>query len=642
MNVPAIVTKLATKSTRPVESNPNVWFRRIPKLLKCREGWYSRRSALFLLLVLVGCTYLLTATRLAITDDGDALYAGVAKEMLRRGDWVTPYADGVRFLDKPPLMYWLMAASYAAFGVSEFSARLPSVLAVVGTTLLLFFTGRKAGGEPAGLISGLAFAFSVGTFLLTRMVFPDILFVFLLTLSIHGFLDWYMDDRRPLLPAMLFYGGLAGAVLTKGLIGIVFPAAVVLIFVAWHREWAVLREFHVLSGSLLFLAVALPWHIIAAQRNSGFLWHYFVNEHLLRFLGRRQPFDYESIPLLVFWALILLFLFPWSAFLPAVFRLLRRSSMNDSRTHTAVCIHLIWAVVVLVFFSLSSRIEHYALPVFPPTALLVGLALTQGIPAGSSRDLLLERAVKRGFGILAIIGGFFLLLLAGAAAIRIFGLWPVHEMRETVGRNSHAYQNYFGPMFDLPGEVWAGFQLLAAGVVLSWFAGTLSAWRLNLAGRRVSAAFALGTMMAVFSFFVFRAQGICEPALSSREFGMLLAPIYRAGDSLVVVGDYETANSISFSSPIPIAVYAGRAAVLEAGFSYRDAPRVVLSRAELESRWYGPTRTFLLARDEDVGSLRLSPFYLVHRSAGRTLVSNRRGLGTPGPVGASGGDATSH
>jgi hypothetical protein len=158
----------------------------------------------------------------------------------------------------------------------------------------------------------------------------------------------------------------------------------------------------------------------------------------------------------------------------------------------------------------------------------------------------------------------------------------------------------------------------------------------------VSAALTLSAMMAIFSFFVFRAQGLCEPVLSSREFGLVLAQIYRAGDSLVVVGDYETANSISFSSPIPIAVYAGRAAVLEAGSHYHDAPRVVLSRAELESRWYGPARTFLLARDEDTGSLHLSPLYLVHRSAGRTLVSNRQGSGTPGAIGASGGDATSH
>ncbi|PYV14108.1 MAG: glycosyl transferase, partial [Acidobacteria bacterium] len=152
-----------------------------------------RRFSLPVLLLLISSVYLYTASRGAMLDDGDALYACVAQQMLERNDWVTPYANGVRFLDKPPLMYWLMALSYAVLGTNEFAARLPSVLAVLGTGCLLYFVGRKAGGHASGFIAGVAIAFCVGTFLFTRMVFPDILFVFFLTLALWAFLEWHSD-----------------------------------------------------------------------------------------------------------------------------------------------------------------------------------------------------------------------------------------------------------------------------------------------------------------------------------------------------------------------------------------------------------------------------------------------------------------
>ena len=107
-----------------------------------------------LLLVLVSGTYLYTATERAVLDDGDALYAHVAQQMVARGDWVTPHANGVRFLDKPPMMYWLMALSYELLGVTEFAARLPSVLALIGTVCLLYFMGRQSGEPSAGLAAG--------------------------------------------------------------------------------------------------------------------------------------------------------------------------------------------------------------------------------------------------------------------------------------------------------------------------------------------------------------------------------------------------------------------------------------------------------------------------------------------------------
>jgi 4-amino-4-deoxy-L-arabinose transferase-like glycosyltransferase len=138
-----------------------------------------QRFALSFLLLIISSVYLYTATSRAILDDGDALYATVARQMLERGDWVTPYADGIRFLDKPPMMYWLMAAGFRVFGISEFGARLPSALAMLGIGLLLFRVREKTFGSATGFAAGLAVSLCVGTFLFTRMVFPDVIFVFL-------------------------------------------------------------------------------------------------------------------------------------------------------------------------------------------------------------------------------------------------------------------------------------------------------------------------------------------------------------------------------------------------------------------------------------------------------------------------------
>jgi 4-amino-4-deoxy-L-arabinose transferase-like glycosyltransferase len=404
-----------------------------------------------LLLVLVASVYFFTANGRAIFDDGDALYAHVAQNMMRSGDWVTPYADGVRFLDKPPMMYWLMAMSYRALGVSEFAARLPSVLAILGTCVLLYLMAKKAGNRSSGFIAGVTAAFCVGTFLFTRLVFPDMLFVFFLTLSLWAFLEWHSDEKNPLLPALLFYASLAGAVLTKSLIGLVFPLAIVFLFLAWIRGLSRLRYFHLWKGALLFLALTLPWHLLAARRNPGFLWYFFVNEQFLRFIGKRQPADYQSIPLPLFWALILVWLFPWSAFFPAIRHILSGFSSRKEMARPAVRLCAMWALVVLVFFSFSSRIEHYAMPIFPPMALLIGIALSPENLFNPSADSSRQRSVARSFSFLGILGGILaaLMIVAMFAHIRINGI----SLSLAAAGRLHAYRYYFAPLFDMPAEI---------------------------------------------------------------------------------------------------------------------------------------------------------------------------------------------
>ena len=578
-----------------------------------------RIMVLSLVVLLTGGVYIVAGTGRAILDDGDALYATAAREMLARGDLVVPYANGVRFLDKPPLMYWLMAASYKVFGVTEFAARFPSILAVLGCASLLYLMVRKAAGDLAGISAALAMALCVGTFLFTRNVFPDMLFVFFLTLAMFGFMEWYARGPVARWPAPLFYAGCAGAVLTKGLIGLVFPVAIVLIFMLVSGEVLRLRSFAPVTGGLLFVALSAPWHLLAAQRTRGFLWYYFVNEHFLRFLGRREPHDYHSIPVLLFWALVLVWMFPWSAFLPAASRLLRAGASQAS-SRALVRVSFVWVAVIGVFFSFSSRIEHYSMPIFPPLALLVGIALSPWGADESRSDASRLRWSGRGFAFLAVLGSIGASALMGAGMIWYLGQGNVGG---EAGSRAHAYQYYFAPMYDLPQDIRERLKVPLAGAGIAISAGLLVAWLQSRRGRLRSAVLLLGATVGAFCLCAYQALGICEPVISSKQFAFSIRDSWRPGDRVIVVGDYESANSINFYTDARIEVYGGTAAVLEWGAHYPDAPKVILTREEFQAAWQGRARVFVLAADDQLPGLALGETHAILQSGGRTLLCNR-------------------
>ncbi len=255
-----------------------------------------------------------------VLDDADGTHASAARQMMLSGDWVTLRVNNVRYLEKAPLPYWMVAASLRAFGVNAFAAHLPQALCVLLLTLLGARWAREAFGERAALYTGLGVLTSAGVFLFTRFFIPDVLLSLLLACSLYCLLKALEPGRRAGLYAYAMWTALALAVLTKGLVAIVFllgTAAVYLALTGEARNWRRLKPF---SGGLLFLAIAAPWHILAGLRNTGgmdghgFFWFYFINEHVLRFLGRRIPMDYNKLPGYLYWGLNLVWLFPWALF----------------------------------------------------------------------------------------------------------------------------------------------------------------------------------------------------------------------------------------------------------------------------------------------------------------------------------------
>ena len=327
-------------------------------------------------------------------DDVDAVQAQIARNMLASDDWVTARLDGVPYLEKAPLIYWAIAISYKIFGVHDWVARIPIALSAIALCWLTAAFGAWAFGKRAGFYAGLCLATCIGLFLFTRILIPDVMLTFAVTLALWSFLRALDEEEpRPRLWAFLLAVGLGVGLLLKSLIGVVFPIAAGAIYLYFTgglfspRTW---KRLHVLSGSIVVILIAAPWHILATLRNPpyfaatlhsgpgeyhGFLWFYFINEQFLRFLNLRYPRDYNTVPRLHFWLLNLVWLFPWSVFLPAVGKL---SFKPADRAGRARLLSLCWIGFLLVFFTFSTTQEYYSMPCYPAFALLLGSAMAAG------------------------------------------------------------------------------------------------------------------------------------------------------------------------------------------------------------------------------------------------------------------------
>jgi 4-amino-4-deoxy-L-arabinose transferase-like glycosyltransferase len=337
-------------------------------------------------IILFGLWFLLFFAALfapPVLDDADGTHANAARAMATTGDIVTLKVDGVRYLEKAPLVYWLAAISFRIFGFNAFAAHLPQAITVLLLMLLGHRWANQAFGARTGYYTAVAVLSSAGVFLFTRVLIPDALLSLLLAASLFAFLRalgpiavqstapnraeierpsiaWYAG---PLFYPLVMWGSLAFAVLAKGLVALVFFFAAAFLFLALTGELGRWRKLKPVSGLLLFLAIAAPWHIFAAIRNPGgaqggmgghgFLWFYFVNEHVMRFLGRRIPADYNKLPAYLYWTLHLVWLFPWALFLPLGIAALWRRYRHQAEVLTAhvknrSVLEFAWTAVLVV------------------------------------------------------------------------------------------------------------------------------------------------------------------------------------------------------------------------------------------------------------------------------------------------------
>jgi 4-amino-4-deoxy-L-arabinose transferase-like glycosyltransferase len=302
----------------------------------------------------------------------EARYVEIGREMAQSGDFVTPRLNYVKYFEKPPLFYWIQAESTRLIGFDPFDARVPTACFAVLLCMLTYGLGRMLYGRKAGWLGALTLATSLYMFALSRIVLVDVPVSFFIAATLTAFLyvAYAPEGRRRNIVLYAMYAAAACAVLTKGLIGAVLPGAIVFLWLALTKRWSLLRHVRLVSGTVLFLAIAVPWHVLVSLRNPEFAQFYFIHEHFQRFLtkeaGRYQPVWF-------FAAVLLGGLFPWIAFIyQAKAEALRgfwRNRFEDGRPLFLI----IWIALIFIFFSLSdSKLIPYILPIFPPIAALLG------------------------------------------------------------------------------------------------------------------------------------------------------------------------------------------------------------------------------------------------------------------------------
>jgi len=557
----------------------------------------------------------------------DAVQATIARNMLSSGDWVTARLDGVAYLEKSPLIYWMMAATYKVVGVHDWVARLPLALACILLCWVTYRFGRWAFDEDAGLYAGLSVATGVGLFLFTRILIPDAV----LTLTISGAIWAWLrllepDEAEPRKWALVLGLCMGCGLLLKGLIAVVFPALAGMVYMAVTRQlfsrtaW---KRLHLMLAVVVTLFIAAPWHVLATLRNPpyfafslhagpgeyrGFFWFYFFNEHLLRFLNLRYPRDYNTVPRTLFWLLNLVWLFPWSAYLLGAPALSYQPVTRAGRARLmAVC----WAAVVMVFFTFSTTQEYYSMPIYPALALLIGSAMAAG-----------GRWVRAGSRLLlSIITVLFVVLLAILAMV-----WHTPapgDISSALAQNPEAYTLSMGHMLDLRLGAFAYLKLPLMLAALAFGIGAVSlfVWRNEI--RKL--ALALAFCMIVFLQAARIALVVFDPYLGSYPLAVALKSSPSGG--LIGANEYYAFSSVYFYASRDALLLNGRGANLEYGSYAPGAPPVFIDDAKFVGLWDSPARYYLLVYgstlphvEQLVGRDRL---HVVKQSGDNFLVTNQ-------------------
>jgi 4-amino-4-deoxy-L-arabinose transferase-like glycosyltransferase len=598
----------------------------------------SHRLALAAVIILFLAVYLGSAFSPALQDDVDSSHAEAAREMITRSDYVTLHINGVRYLEKAPLMYWLVAGSDRVFGVNEFAARLPIVVAMFLLLLLGVYWGRRAFGTRAGLYTGLFTATSVGCFLFTRVLIPEAILSLLIAAAFYCLVSAL--DRPG--ACWQWYGGymlLALAVLTKGLLAIVVIGITLVAYLAITGEWRRWREFHLYSGLLLFFAIAAPWHILAGLRNPavgdhrGFFWFYFVNEHFLRFLGKRIPKDYNKLPGYLYWTLHLVWLFPWSLYLPLALRRLVADLRQSHRDHTPLdfrartrWICILWASVTLLFFSFSTNQEYYTFPAYLALFLLLASSL-----AGEELEQVDASTAQGRQSWLVATSAVSVTLRLIFAVVLIGGLWSsrnlpfVPDIGEVLAQSNQANDTLsMGHILDLTGQSFAALRFPTILAVIALLFGSLAEIILRLKRKHFASTWALAASMTIFLIAAHAALIRFDPYLSSHVLAARLQQGLQPQDRVMIYGDQSYGASLLFYLRRPIEVVNGAGTTLWFGSTFPDAPHIFLDDAGLLEAWNSGQKVYLFVPQHERAKVEalLHPVLIVARSSGKVIFAN--------------------
>jgi hypothetical protein len=480
------------------------------------ESWFRD---LLLLVFLLGCFFSFKLGERALWSPDEGRYSEVAREMAVSGDYITPRLDGVKFFEKPPLFYWTQSAAIKLFGLNEWDLRLgPAMFALLGC-LAVYFCGGKLFGRKTGWCAALVLATCGLHYAMSRMANLDMGLSTLLSCALMSFLLGTCESvgRRRRLAMWSFYLFAALAVLQKGLIGIVLPGLIIGSWIVVFGEWNILKTLYLPSGLALFLAVALPWHVLVSAINPEFFSFYFIREHFQRFLYKNGPFDHP----LTYVPVLLIGLFPWSVFLYPSLRHSLFLRWRPRHGYREAVFLALWAGWVFAFFSLSSsKVITYILPMLPPLALLIGRYLAAAMVRSHMEGL------RTGYGLLLVTMLVFVAVgLKGPQHyIERYSNWPDLEVPKEESTIPSTTLTFYSDLHSLSPYVNAQLAILILGILVTVY----------LANRRgFTAVFAsLALTSALFLAVLNSSLPLFDHRRSVKDLALALKPELGADDEI--------------------------------------------------------------------------------------------------------------
>jgi 4-amino-4-deoxy-L-arabinose transferase-like glycosyltransferase len=541
-------------------------------------------------------------------------YSEIAREMVVSGDYLTPRLVGIKYLEKPPLFYWLESANIKLFGLSEWSLRLwPAVFATMGC-LAVYFAGSRLFGRRVGLISSAVLATSSLWYVIGHVINLDMVVSTLITCALLCFLVGSVEQpgNKRRFAMWAFFAFSALATLTKGLIGIVIPAMVIGTWIAILGEWNILTTIYLPSGISLFLLITAPWFVLISRANPDFLRSYLLDEHFQRYLTKPEgPFEepWAFIPVLV------LGMLPWAVFMLQSLRHSLRFPWRQRHQHKEVIFLVLWAGLVFLFFSASSyKGIPYILPMIPPLAILIGRYLeaawesprVSGIQAGA-------------FTLLVALS---LLVIAGVAGpqhyLERYSNWPdvgVPRAEATVASTHVEY----GDLSALTPYIHAQSAILIMGAV--------SALILGLGNRH---AFRWGFLSLTLAWALFlvvlnSSLHLLDQRRSVKALAVVLKSQLHPSDEVASYHAYYEDLPVYLQRPVAVVGWKGN---LQFGVEANErSGGWMTDDPSFWKRWNSPLTVYMLTEQETYDKLRSESsfkFHVVARGLYNVLLSNKK------------------
>jgi 4-amino-4-deoxy-L-arabinose transferase-like glycosyltransferase len=535
--------------------------------------------------------YLFTCGAPRLFDQIDGQYAGAAREMMERGDWVIPTQNGVPRLQKPPLVYWCEALSMSVFGVNEFGARLPVALATLGWFLATGLLARQVVGTwSAGVAGALTLATFMGTFFFTHLVMPEPFLGCFMALSFWSLLKAARAEKLPERKGEVGWWLMAGwafialSTLSKGIHGMLIPI-VALSCTAWVRPSmrSIWRRFLLRpEGWILFLAVLAPWYLFTEWRYPGFLGDHFFNEQIGSALSRRFPADSDRVPLWIFWPEHLVLLFPISLLFPAAVRAsLQRRKDRRPWLNEEEALLFFWFLVAALGISFANVQDYYLMIAWPPIAIWMAWAVTRNAISYKWAALIVSSLGVSGLGV-----ALFLTVTRG-------------DLSRRLSNSSSLIGDTILNVFQvLSPSAWAGFVPLLGAASAAALAAGIFVFLADRQARpeRCLAGFAF-LMAALFSLGT-RAMQLVEDEFSSAKIAALIDARAGSGSMVIAQGDPNEKTTLFFYLHRPVWWVDGHPNIEFATRTLGIGRDHYLTRPQVATAWRETNQVFLVIEGE--------------------------------------------